>query len=364
MKTKFDRTNIDFFLRNISSIDKGTFNSFRLYQKLKALTLFEFLVLIDDMTYESVSLSDENKNSLFVNLLFFLAENSNKYITEPEFEIIFKNYNRNDDLVLTSYFLIRHFKYNSILEVKFEQSNYSPRDYHHHHSNPYIEFEEGHDREWELTHKTHHIGACFMSYIREIYFIFNNGSYAEILFCIFRDSIHHTFYSELLSESVYDILEEINEIEDQDSSIQTFKPLMKPQKALVFLLKKANPNIDSKILNKIAQDTLDAIFFSKKILKHDYKLKLTNKLIVDFFIFLAKEKYFSFHKKQTLFPTQISKYLPINIKGCGEKQLGNLFRDKLRVAKISSEEENYSKVKLDFGKLTSENRLRSVMNSY
>lgn len=211
-----DRTNIDFFLRNISSIDEGKINSWRLYQKLESLSLFEFLILLDDLLYESKSIFDNN--SLLIKMLYFIAENyisgsnSLKHISEYDIEQVFSFENIEYKPTITSQQaginLVNHFSKFDKLKILTDANQYKLKENKHHHSKPYIEFETNHNKDWELNTLTHHIGASYMSYIREIHFQIQELPYiSELIKAIFSEHNQKVFYTEVLTNTVYDILD-------------------------------------------------------------------------------------------------------------------------------------------------------------
>lgn len=132
-------------------------------------------------------------------------------------------------------------------------------------------------------------------------------------------------------------------------------------RGFTYLLKKSNPGLNNKTIDKIATQTIDSIF-NNKIASDDLQQKkiiLSNLVLVDFILFLAKNNYIKLHKNITLYPKLISKRLPFKMKGSGEKRLYQLFKGKLSssIVTIKKDKEDYSNLVIDFNGLTSEKAL-------
>jgi hypothetical protein len=163
--------------------------------------------------------------------------------------------------------------------------------------------------------------------------------------------------NEISDTSGKNLIHQIEKINPQ-RKIKLLKPKKKAVAYLTCLLKKENNNYNEDNLNKISKVVVESIFENKKK-EINSNLKFTNNALVDYIIFLAKEKYFSLYKKRSLLPKLVSsENLPLKIKGTSKSNMKDLFIERLRLAVIEENHEDFSKVKLTFDGLTSEIALK------
>ncbi|GAB1858328.1 hypothetical protein MHTCC0001_31650 [Flavobacteriaceae bacterium MHTCC 0001] len=149
--------------------------------------------------------------------------------------------------------------------------------------------------------------------------------------------------------------------------------LINPQKVnraingFAYLIKKSNPDIDYDLAKNIASETIYSLFDNKLASEHVQRAKInfSNVVLIDYIIFLAKNKCLKLHNNITLYPKLISERLPFRVKGCGEKRLYQLLKKKLHnnLVIIEKDKEDYSRLNLNFDGLTSERVLKNEMKN-
>lgn len=162
-----------------------------------------------------------------------------------------------------------------------------------------------------------------------------------------------------ISKKVFDISVYIDFIDSHSfNEIKLLKPKKKVVLYLAYLLKKSNDDYLNKELIEFSEIIVNSIFEGKKG-KLNKTINFTNLALADFVIFLAKEGFIKLYKKRAILPEMFSnKNLPLKIKGTSHSNMKNIFIDKLRLASIEEEGEDYSKIELDFDGLTSELALK------
>ncbi len=294
-----DLNNINFLIRNIEKFENEETSNYKYFERLKDLSLYEFLILIDNIFNETEVLY--TPNSRFARLLniipiFYYEEGRSHYYSENDLEELlsmkvdefYNLFNNNDNAER----LISHFSEKDII---IDDNHYVLRSGLHPHANPYYEAEEGLlGRGKDFSDEEIHIGATYMSYIREIHYTISKIEYPdEIIKLVFDNDFVLPFYSEIFDNTIYEIISKRNQSNEEIkiNRIKINKKLSKSQleKFVKIYFQdytkfKINQN---KLLTWLTEQT-SAVESKTEISKEDLET------IITFFKFLNEKKIISF----------------------------------------------------------------------